>query len=244
MPIVLYFHGGGFVLCRPDNVFYDLYCRRLAKHCHVVVVSIHYRRAPEHKFPVAYDDCFDALEWLNSDEAKKILPPNVSLSRTFLCGDSAGGNIAHHVAVRAALKGLKLRGLVLMQPFFGGEERTPAELDSKNSLLISVEMLDWFWKAYLPNDANRDHPASHVFGSRCQKLANVEIPPVLVVVAGQDILQDWNRRYVEEMKQAGKRVQACYYEEGVHIFGQLNQAVVGEQQLIDIATFLQTHQDM
>lgn len=238
IPIVLYFHGGGFVLSRPDDALYDKFCRRMAKRCRVVVVSVHYRRAPEHKFPVAYDDCYAALEWLNSEQAKPLLPPNADLSRTFLCGDSAGGNIVHHVAVQASGKSLGLRGLVMMQPFFGGEERTPAE--EKPSLVISVEVLDWFWKAYLPDGANRDHPASHVFGSR---LPNVEIPPVLVVVGGRDILEDWDRRYVEEMTKAGKQVQMCFYEEAVHCFGQLNQAVIADQMLVDVATFFQKHQN-
>jgi len=237
IPVVLYFHGGGFVLFRPDDPLFDQFCRRLAKRCRVIVVSVHYRRAPEHKFPVAYDDCYAALEWLNSEQAKPLLPPNADLSRTFLCGDSAGGNIVHHVAVQASGKSLGLRGLVMMQPFFGGEERTPAE--EKPSLFISLEMLDWFWKAYLPHGANRDHPASHVLGSR---LPNVEIPPVLVVIAGQDLLEDWDRRYVEEMRKAGKQVQMCFYEEGVHDFGQLNQAVIADQMLVDIDTFFQNHQ--
>jgi gibberellin receptor GID1 len=131
-----------------------------------------------------------------------------------------------------------LQGLVLIQPFFGGEERTPSE-KIDNFPLINVELLDWFWRSYLPVEADRDHPASHVSGSH---LADVEIPPMLVLVGGQDLLRDWNMRYVDEMKKAGKKVQLCFYEDAVHLFGQLNQAVVGEQMLNDIATWLHSHQ--
>lgn len=145
------------------------------------------RRAPEHKFPTAYEDCYAALEWVRS--SPQALPSSADPSRIFLCGDSAGGNIVHHVGIRA--KGMGLRGLVLIQPFFGGEERTPSE-KIDNFPLINVQLLDWFWRSYLPVEADRDHPASHVFGSH---LADVEIPPMLVLVGGQDLLQDWNVRF-------------------------------------------------
>lgn len=158
------------------------------------------RRAPENKFPAACDDSFTALEWLNSEAAKSLLPPNVVLSRTFLCGDSAGGNIVHHVAVQAAEKGLgsdiKLAGLLLIQPFFGGEERTPAELRLKNPPIITVDQCDWYWKAYLPHDANRDHLAAHVFGPNTKDLQNVAMPPALIIVGGLDILQDWEVSFI------------------------------------------------
>lgn len=135
-----------------------------------------------------------ALEWLRSEEASKHMPPNVNLSRVFLSGDSAGGNIAHHVALRAAGKDLSpisLKGAVLIQPFFGGEERTPAELRLKNVPIVSVQSLDWYWKAYLPPGANRDHPACNIFGPNSQDLSNTPFPPVLVIIGGLDILQDW-----------------------------------------------------
>ena len=135
-----------------------------------------------------------ALEWLRSEEASKHLPPNVNLSRVFLSGDSAGGNIAHHVALRAAGKDLSpisLKGAVLIQPFFGGEERTPAELRLKNVPIVSVKSLDWYWKAFLPPGANRDHPACNIFGPNSQDLSHILFPPVLVIIGGLDILQDW-----------------------------------------------------
>jgi gibberellin receptor GID1 len=160
-----------------------------------VVCVYNCRRAPEHRFPVAYDDSYSVLEWLESGKANANLP--VDLSRVFLAGDSAGGNIVHHIAIRASGKSLgrlTLRGLVLIQPFFGGEERTPVEVRETNPLIVSQELLDWFWKAYLPPDANRDHPACNVFGPRSEDISNVSVPPVIMFVGGRDILQDWQVR--------------------------------------------------
>lgn len=153
------------------------------------------RRAPEHRFPAAYDDSYSVLEWLESGKMKANLP--VDLSRVFVAGDSAGGNIVHHIAIRAAGKSLgrlTLRGLVLIQPFFGGEERTPVEVRETNPLIVSQELLDWFWKAYLPPDANRDHPACNAFGPCSEDISNVLVPPVIMFVGGRDILQDWQVR--------------------------------------------------
>ncbi|KAG0580360.1 hypothetical protein KC19_4G168000 [Ceratodon purpureus] len=247
MPLVLYFHGGGFVALTPDVALYDQFCRRLAAHSHAVVVSVCYRLAPEHKFPAAYDDSFTALEWLNSEAAKSLLPPNVDLSRTFLCGDSAGGNIVHHLAVQVAESkdlgpNLKLAGLVLIQPFFGGEERTPAEVRMQNPAILSIDHCDFAWKAFLPPDATRDHPAAHVFGPHSKDLRNVAMPPALIIVGGLDILQDWEMRYAEGMKEAGKDVVVCFYEDGIHVFCLLDQtAPTADKMMLDVASFIATH---
>ena len=127
---------------------------------------------------------------------------NIDLSRVYLAGDSAGGNIVHHLAIQVAGKNLDrliLRGLVLIQPFFGGEERTLTELREKNPLIISQELLDWFWKAYLPPDSNRDHPASNIFGPHSKDISNVPVPPVIMFIGGRDILQDWQVRYSNDL---------------------------------------------
>ncbi|TXG53407.1 hypothetical protein EZV62_022576 [Acer yangbiense] len=93
------------------------------------VVSVNYRLAPEHQFPTQYEDGFDALKFLDDNVDK--LPVNVDPKLCFLAGDSAGGNLAHHLAVKAGeyeFSRLKLMGLIAIQPFFGGEERTESEI--------------------------------------------------------------------------------------------------------------------
>lgn len=102
LPVIAFFHGGGFVYLSPDTKSYDAVCRRFARKVPAIVVSVNYRLAPEHKYPAQYDDCFDVVKFLDEDsDRRKFLPENADLSSCFLAGDSAGANIAHHVAKRA-----------------------------------------------------------------------------------------------------------------------------------------------
>ncbi|KAF5804954.1 putative carboxylesterase [Helianthus annuus] len=102
LPLIVFFHGGAFVYFAPDVKVYDDMCRRMARKLAVVVVSVDYRLAPEYRYPVQHNDCFDVMKFLDDEENKlKWLPENVNISSCFLAGDSAGGNIAHHVAQRA-----------------------------------------------------------------------------------------------------------------------------------------------
>ncbi|CAI9293536.1 unnamed protein product [Lactuca saligna] len=131
LPVIVYFHGGGFIMLSPDVFPYDGMCRRIARKLPAVVVSVNYRLAPEHRYPAQHDDCFDVLKFLDDEENRsKCLPENANLLRCFLAGDSAGGNLAHHVAQRACefnFRRLMVTGVVAIQPFFGGEERTDSE---------------------------------------------------------------------------------------------------------------------
>ncbi|CAN1787573.1 Probable carboxylesterase 18 [Linum perenne] len=98
LPIFVFFHGGGFAFLSPASVGYDLVCRRFARTLPAIVVSVNYRLTPEHRFPCQYEDGFEILRFL--DGAASVLPPNADITKCFLAGDSAGANLAHHVAVR------------------------------------------------------------------------------------------------------------------------------------------------
>lgn len=222
LPVVVYFHGGGFCMLSAGDESYDIFCRRLATRRRVIVVSVNYRLAPEHKYPAAYDDSFAALAWLR-DRGRDFLPPNADLSRCFLMGESAGANIVHHVGCRVALEGdmspVKIVGHVLIEPYFGGEERTPAEVRLSNGVpLITLEATDWFWKAFLPEGATRDHPAANVMGPDSPDISGLPLPPSLVVVGGLDLLKDRDFQYIEYLKKMGKQVELLFYEDGLHGF--------------------------
>ncbi|OWM69438.1 hypothetical protein CDL15_Pgr013899 [Punica granatum] len=166
LPLIVYFHGGGYATMSAASVPYDGFCRRLAGEVHALVASVEYRLSPEHRFPCQYDDGFDALKFIAENSAT-VLPGNADLSRCFIAGDSAGGNLAHHVAVRAAqskLEQVKIRGLIAIQPFFSGLERTESEVRNEKAPIFTVAQADWFWRAFLPEGADRDHPAANVTG--------------------------------------------------------------------------------
>ncbi|XP_051142021.1 gibberellin receptor GID1B-like isoform X2 [Andrographis paniculata] len=210
VPVILFFHGGSFVHSSANSAIYDTFCRRLVNTCNAAVVSVNYRRSPEHRYPCAYDDGWTALNWVRS--RRWLRSGRDCKVHIYLAGDSSGGNIAHHVAVRAADEGVEVLGNILLHPLFGGEERTESERRLDGKYFVRIQDRDWYWRAYLPEGEDRDHPACHVFGPRGRSLDGVKFPKSLVVVAGLDLLQDWQLRYVEWLKKSGQQVQLVYLE--------------------------------
>uniref|UniRef100_A0A7N0ZSJ7 Alpha/beta hydrolase fold-3 domain-containing protein n=1 Tax=Kalanchoe fedtschenkoi TaxID=63787 RepID=A0A7N0ZSJ7_KALFE len=220
LPVIVYFHGGGFVLQTAQSPTCDSIARKLALQVPAVVASLSYRLAPEHKYPAQHQDAYDMLTYLDANP--HALPGNADLSRTFLAGESAGGNLAHFAASKVAaassvFQALRIKGLVAIQPFFGGEERTESEKRLFNGPVVPVRAADLMWRAYLPEGANRDHEACNVSGG--DQLQQVEgFPRSFVVVGGLDPLQDWQRRYCEWLRRSGKEVEVLELENGVHGF--------------------------
>ncbi|TVU37559.1 hypothetical protein EJB05_10880, partial [Eragrostis curvula] len=225
LPVVVHFHGGGFVLFSAASRPYDALCRRLCSELGAVVVSVNYRLAPQHRFPAAYDDGVAALRYLDANAdalPSDAFPAPVDLSSCFLAGDSAGGNIVHHVAQRwsaeaASMSSVRIAGAVLIQPFFGGEERTAAELAlDKASPPLSMAVTDHYWREFLPEGATRNHAAARVCGEEVE--LPEAFPPAMVVVGGFDLLKDWQARYVETLREKGKPVQVVEYPDAIHGF--------------------------
>ncbi|XP_010521666.1 PREDICTED: probable carboxylesterase 18 [Tarenaya hassleriana] len=240
LPVVFFFHGGGFVFLSPDSIAYDRFCRRFAREIQAYIVSVNYRLAPEHRYPAQYDDGFDALKFLDENHAT-ILPPNADVTKCFLVGDSAGGNIAHNVAVRSCSAGfgaVKITGIIAIQPFFGGEERTEAEERIVGAPLISVRRTDWSWKAVLPEGSNRDHVAANVSGPNAVDISGEEFPATMVIVGGFDPLQDWQRRYYEWLKKSGKRAELLEYPNMFHAFYIFPQVAESREMVVRIKDFV------
>ncbi|PPD99982.1 hypothetical protein GOBAR_DD02963 [Gossypium barbadense] len=154
-----------------------------------VVVSVNYRRAPENRYPCAYDDGWTALKWVNS--RPWLQSQKDSQVHIYLAGDSSGGNIAHHVALRAIESGIDVLGNILLNPMFGGQERTESEKRLDGKYFVTLRDRDWYWRAYLPEGEDRDHPACNPFGPNGRSLEGIKFPKSLVVVAGLDLIQDW-----------------------------------------------------
>ncbi|GAB2222791.1 hypothetical protein Droror1_Dr00016918 [Drosera rotundifolia] len=226
LPIVIYFHGGGFAVGSPDTALFDAFTRSLVKELPAVVVSVNYRLTPDHRFPTQYEDGLEVIKFIDNRIGNGdgwLLPPEADIRRWFLAGDSAGGNIAHHVAVRCAGAGfrvVRIKGILSYQPFFGGQERTESELRLMSTPTLTVAMSDWLWEAFLPEGSDRDHPAVNVFGPRGREdeLSGVEYPATLLVVGGMDPLQDWQRRFGAGLVRSSKEVRLVEYPNAMHGF--------------------------
>ena len=212
VPVIIFFHGGSFAHSSANSAIYDTFCRRLVGICKAVVVSVNYRRSPEHRYPCAYDDGWTALKWVHS--RPWLRSGTDSKVHVYLAGDSSGGNIAHHVAVMAAESGVEVLGNILLHPFFGGEERKDSETRLDGRYFMTLRDRDWYWRAYLPEGEDRDHPACNIFGPRSRSLNAIQnFPKSLVCVAGLDLVQDWQLAYVEGLREAGKEVELLYLDE-------------------------------
>ncbi|CAH8364236.1 unnamed protein product [Eruca vesicaria subsp. sativa] len=164
LPLVVYFHGGGFINDSYDHEPVHHFCNLMALKLNVVVASASYRQAPQFKLPAAYDDGLYALKWIKNSPDKGWIKSYADLSDVFLMGTNSGGNVAYNVGIRFTeedLTPLCIRGLILLDPFFGGEERCESELRHVNDQVFPPALTDLCWKLCLPDGADRDHEYSN-----------------------------------------------------------------------------------
>jgi acetyl esterase len=193
-PGLVYIHGGGWVICNLDS--HDGVCRRLANHSGLRVISIDYRLAPEHKFPLPLEDCVAVLRWIGKHGRELGIDPE----RLAVTGDSAGGNLA--LAVAMALRdqgGPALKGVGLIYGAFDVDFDTRSYRDyGGDYYYLSRQEMLWYWDHYLRDGADRSNPLA-VPG--CGPLDG--LPPLLVIGAEFDPLLDDSRKLVERLKAAG-----------------------------------------
>ncbi|KAL6206343.1 PREDICTED: gibberellin receptor GID1B-like [Fragaria vesca subsp. vesca] len=211
VPVIIFFHGGSFTHSSANSAIYDTFCRRLVKTCKAAAVSVDYRRSPEHRYPCAYEDGCAALKWVKS--RTWLQSGKDSKVYVYLAGDSSGGNIVHHVAVRAAEAEVEVLGNILVHPMFGGQMRTESEVKLDGKYFVTVQDRDWYWRAFLPEGEDRDHPACNTFGPRDKGIQGLKFPKSLVVVAGLDLMQDWQLAYVEGLRISGQEVKLVFLKE-------------------------------
>ncbi|GMN46956.1 hypothetical protein TIFTF001_016136 [Ficus carica] len=227
LPIYFYIHGGGFCIGSRAWPNCQNYCFRLALELRAVIVSPDYRLAPENRLPAAIEDGYEAVKWLQaeavSEEPDEWLSHVADYGKVFVCGDSAGGNIAHHLAVRLGegspeLGPIRLRGYVLLAPFFGGTVRTKAEAEGPKDAFLNWELIDRFWRLSIPIGETRDHPLVNPFGPLSHSLEAVAFDPILVVAGGSDLLKDRAEDYARRLKNWGKKIEYVQFEGLQHGF--------------------------
>lgn len=197
LPILVYFHGGGFCLESAFSFLDHRYMNLLAAQAQVLVVSVEYRLAPEHPLPTAYDDCWAALNWITDRDHDPWLAAHGDLGAVYIGGDSAGGNIAHNIAMRAGSEklanGVKLLGAFLSHPYF---------LDGPGP---GLELAYKMWEFVYPNapGGSNCYMINAIGGVGAPSLAELGCERVLVVVAEKDELRDTGVRYYEAMRESG-----------------------------------------
>jgi len=224
LPLLVYFHGGGFCVGSAAWSCYHEFLTSLASKANCVILSVDYHLAPENRLPMAYDDGFNALLWvkreaLNISSTQKWWLNHCDMSSLFLAGDSAGANIAYNVATRMG-SSLSLKGVILIQPFFGGEERTGSEkhcIQPPNSAL-TLSVSDTYWRLALPLGATRDHPYCNPLANGTAKLRDLRVSSIMVCVSEMDILKDRNLEFSKALAKAGKRVETVVFKGVGHAF--------------------------
>lgn len=198
-PLLVFFHGSGFVLCSLDT--HDGMCRNLAAGIGCVVASVDYRLAPEHKFPAGPDDCLAATRWL----ATHAIECGADPSRIMVAGDSAGGNMAAVTALRLRDEGgPNLCGQMLLYPVT--DYHTPGTAsyaENAEGYGLTRSTMEWFWNHYLGGPAEADNP--HASPLRAATLAR--LPSAYVVSAEYDPLRDEAEQYGERLHDAGVPVE-------------------------------------
>jgi acetyl esterase len=193
VPLVVYLHGGGFVLCDVDS--HDACCRRLANGVGAVVVSVDYRLAPEHRFPAAVEDVWAATQWVAEHGRELGGDP----SRVVLAGDSAGGNLATVVCLMARDRGgPPIAFQLLIYPVVDQRRRPKEVRDRAARNVLTLEHQRWFTQQYLgPDGGNENVLASPI-------LADLTgLPPAHIVTGEFDPLCDDGEEYSERLRAAG-----------------------------------------
>ncbi|MGH7583747.1 MAG: alpha/beta hydrolase [Gemmatimonadales bacterium] len=208
-PVLLHFHGGGWVYGDLDA--YDPICRALANAARCVVVSVHYRMAPEHRFPAAPDDCYAALLWA----ATNAHTFDGDVTRLAVGGDSAGGTLATVVAHMARDRhGPPIVFQLLIYPVTDYRFDTPSYRDNAEGFLLTRSLMEWFWAQYIPDPADGALPAASPL--RARSLAG--LPAALVITAEYDPLRDEGAAYAAALHAAGVPVAHKHYDGMIHGF--------------------------
>jgi acetyl esterase len=207
-PVALYIHGGGWVIA--DRKVYDSSARALTNAAATIIVSTDYRLAPENKFPAAHDDTFAAYQWVRAN-ARQF---NGDPARVAVVGESAGGNMAASIALRARDQGVTLpQYQVLIYPVTNYAFDTPSQLGNPAASPLGAKALPWFYERYLTSPTDGANPVFSVLRADLKGL-----PAATVITADIDPLRSEGAAYAQKLVAAGVKVDFRNYTGVTHEF--------------------------
>jgi acetyl esterase/lipase len=208
LPVVLYIHGGGWVIADLDT--YDASARTLCNSAHCIVVSTDYRHGPEHRFPAAHDDVYAAYKWTLANAADLGGDPG----RVAVVGESAGGNMAANVCIRARDEGVQAPVYqVLVYPVAGFDFNTESYREMQQAIPLNSPMMHWFFDNYLDNSSQGSLPAISL-----DKADLSNLPPVTIVSAELDPLRSEGEALAKQFQRAGVPTEQRTYNGVTHEF--------------------------
>jgi acetyl esterase len=208
LPLLVYFHGGGWTIGDLDT--HDIVCRTLANGSGCAVLSVDYRMGPEHRFPAAVDDCLAAVRYARR-EASAL---GIDAGRVAVGGDSAGGNLAAVVAIAARDAGEPLAFQLLVYPATDMRAVAPSHTHNGQGYMLTADSIAYYRSHYVPSPADwSDWRCSPLLAEDLSRL-----PPALVLTAGFDPLRDEGAQYADALSAAGNRAQYVCFERQIHGF--------------------------
>lgn len=209
-PAVVFFHGGGWVA---GNIELNaVQHQQIAHEARAVVVAVNYQKAPEHKFPIPFDDCYATLEWVHANAAEL----NINVEEIGVAGDSAGGNLAAAVALKARdVKGPQLAFQILFYPAVDYKFDYPSMIDNATGYSLTTQGMKWYWDQYMATDADLANPYF-------RPMAEVNLkglPPTFTLTAELDPLRDEGEIFAKRLEEAGVRSVVKRYDSLIHGFG-------------------------
>jgi acetyl esterase len=194
---LVYFHGGGWVINYIGK--YHAQLAAMAKKTNSIIVSVNYQKAPEHKFPIPFDDCYAGLEWTVAN-AERL---GINLDKLGVGGDSAGGNLASAVALAARDRGkIKLAYQWLIYPCNGPEFVDSPNVPNAEGYGLTQRGMKWLWEMYLNGEEDRSNPYAVPHAAK----SLVGLPPTIIITAEFDVLKADGLAYAEKLKTAGNDV--------------------------------------
>jgi len=215
LPVVMYFHGGGWGL--GDTHTHDRLIRELANGAHAAVVFVNYTPAPEAHYPVSIEEAYAATMWV-AEHGQTL---NVDPTRLAVVGDSVGGTIAVAITLLAKARGgPAIRFQLLFYPVTDATFATPSYQEFADGPWLTREAMQWFWNHYAPDTCVRHEPTASPLHATLEQLQG--LPPALVITAESDVVRDEGEAYAHKLMQAGVPVTATRYLGTMHDFVMLN----------------------
>ncbi|KAJ4721713.1 Alpha/beta hydrolase-3 [Melia azedarach] len=213
LPLLVYFHGGGFIIESAFSYGYHNFLNNLVSEAKIIAVSVQYRRGPENPVPCALQDSWTALKWIASHAKGKgpedLLNSYADFQKVILSGDSSGATIAHRMGIihgQKRLDGLNIDGISLFFPYFWGAKPIAGETTTPSKRA----KVDKLWRLASPNTTGLDDPLINPVAD--PKLSSLGCKRVLVIVAEKDVLKARGIYYVEKLKKSGWKGKAENFE--------------------------------